>query len=274
MITHPFDAAAPTYDSDFTERRLGRWLRERVWEQLEPYAQAGTRVLELNCGTGEDALWLARRGCHVTATDVSPAMLTVAQRKAEAAAMGDRITFAVLDLNTLDETAEERKIKNQKSKIKNQPFDLVFSNFGGLNCVEDRPALAAWLAGQVRPGGHVALVPMGTLCPWEIGWHLVHGKPRTAFRRFRSGIAAHVGDGETVRVWYPTPRRLRAEFAPNFRHVKSVGIGTLLPPSYLDHLVERWPQRFSTLARADSKVGEHALASWLSDHYLTILQRK
>src|SRR5574341_1364692 len=62
---HPFDAAALTYDEIFTQRRLGSWLREMVRERL-PF-QPGDHILELGCGTGEDALWLAQRGISVTA---------------------------------------------------------------------------------------------------------------------------------------------------------------------------------------------------------------
>ncbi|NJN98346.1 MAG: class I SAM-dependent methyltransferase, partial [Anaerolineales bacterium] len=79
-----FDAFAAAYDDDFTHSLLGQLLRPRVWDILAQHFSAGQHVLELTCGTGEDALWLTRRGVHVTATDGSAAMVRQAEAKAEA----------------------------------------------------------------------------------------------------------------------------------------------------------------------------------------------
>jgi SAM-dependent methyltransferase len=253
---HPFDSTATAYDDTFTHRRLGVWLRGMVRAYV-PF-QAKQRVLELGCGTGEDALWLAERGVHITATDASAEMLDAAREKVGAAGLGDTVTLAHFDMNRPHDTPPEISAD----------YDGVLANFGALNCVENRPALAAFLAERVRHGGRVILVVMNPLCPWEIGWHLLHGKPRTAFRRLRGGEMAHTGGGQMIRVWYPSPGRLRREFAPAFRHVRTVGIGALLPPSYLDHLVERWPGTFARLARLDRRSGRYFPLTHLNDHYL------
>ena len=78
-----FDTFAETYDDDFTHSLLGRLLRPRVWDILAQHFTAGQHILELTCGTGEDAVWLARRGVHVTATDGSAEMVKKAKAKAE-----------------------------------------------------------------------------------------------------------------------------------------------------------------------------------------------
>ncbi len=95
-----FDAAATSYDADFTETQLARWLRETVQAHLAAAFGPGDHVLELGCGTGEDAIWLARRGVRVTATDVSQSMLDVAQHKAAAAGLSALIDFAAIDLSS------------------------------------------------------------------------------------------------------------------------------------------------------------------------------
>ncbi|HYN90030.1 MAG TPA: hypothetical protein VER55_15965, partial [Ardenticatenaceae bacterium] len=89
----------------------------------------------------------------------------------------------------------------------------------------------------------------------------------------RNGIEAHAGGGATVRVWYPSPRRLRAEFAPWFRPVRTVGIGVLLPPPYLDHLVERRPALFDRLRRIEGRVAGSFPATLFNDHYLIDFER-
>lgn len=66
-------------------------VREAV--ELEP----GT-ALDLGCGEGADAVWLAGRGWRVTAVDVSPTALRRAAAHADEAGVGERITFAEHDL--------------------------------------------------------------------------------------------------------------------------------------------------------------------------------
>jgi SAM-dependent methyltransferase len=256
-----FDAVAAAYDAQFTHHPLGQWMRKAVHRHLAACVQPGDSVLELGCGTGEDAIWLARLGARVTATDASAAMLEAAAAKAAAAGDADRLTFAQLDLEQPGrwEPADQ--------------YDFVLANFGVLNCLPDRRPLAAALARWMRPGGRVALVLMSPFCPWEIMWFGMHGRFYTAFRRFRSGEQAHVGNGATVRVWYPSPRRLRADFAPHFRPLYHAGIGVLLPPSYLSHLVTRWPRFFTRLAGWEHQLERHFPWSWCADHFLQLLER-
>lgn len=253
----PFDAIASTYDETFTNRQPGIWLRDMVRSYV-PF-QEGDHVLELGCGTGEDAVWLAQRGVQVTATDVSANMLQRAEQKINALKLSKLIHLSYLDMNEPNLTPA------------NTQYDGVFSNFGAVNCVADRHQLARFLSQQVRVDGTVILVLMGRLCIWEIGWYLLHGDAKTAFRRFRSGELAHVGAGDDIQVWFPSPTQLCREFAPWFRHEFTAGIGTLLPPSYLDHLVERWQRAFVAIAGIDRQLGRHLFN--LSDHYLVVFKR-
>ena len=50
------DAVASTYDQSFTQTPLGHVLRERVRQSLRNAFRPGQQLLELNCGTGEDAV--------------------------------------------------------------------------------------------------------------------------------------------------------------------------------------------------------------------------
>jgi SAM-dependent methyltransferase len=259
-----FDVAAPTYDADFSHRRLGRWLREAVHERVAPLFAPGDHVLELGCGTGEDAVWLAQRGLRVTATDASPAMLDITRGKVRAHNLQHLVEVERVDMAT---------VTRHSSLVTRHSFDGCFSNFGALNCVADRRPLGEALAECVRPGGRVALVLMAPLCAWEIAWHLLRGDARRAFRRLRQGAEAHAGGGRSVRVWYPSPRRLRAELAPHFRALEARAIGALLPPSYLASLAERWPRLFAALALLDQKLPARAPWPSIADHYLVVLER-
>lgn len=271
----PFDNVATGYDAAFTSQRLGQWLRAMVQERLATAFAPGQHVLELGCGTGEDALWLAQRGVHVTATDASPAMLAETRRKAERAGLGESVTVAALDMNGLGGQKPFPNPSPEKGGVfhHSKPFDGAFSNFGPLNCVADRRALFDMLANTIRPGGKLVLVVMGPVCPWEIGWFLSHGKLSAARRRFRSGGEARVGDS-TLRVWYPSQRRLRKELEPSFRTLEVAGIGLLLPPSDMGGLVERAPRLAERLAWIDRRMATTRPWRWLNDHYLLLLERR
>lgn len=261
-LSTPFDRAAAGYDERFTSRPLGRMLRDHVWSRATPFLPAGGHLLELGCGTGEDARFLAGRGHTIHATDSSRAMLEIAAAKAREAGVGDRIAFSLLDLAapTTYPTEDAR-------------YDGAYANFGPLNCVGERRQVARMLARVVRPGGVVVLVVMGPLCPWEIGVNLLAGRPRTAFRRWRDGGEARVGPTDRLPVWYPSPQRLAREFDGAFDRLHLAGIGFLLPTSEHAGLVERWPKVFRLLARMERRSGSYVPFPWLADHYLMVLRR-
>lgn len=280
----PFDAEAATYDDAFTATRLGRWLRDLVRPRLAAAFPPGSRVLELGCGTGEDAVWLGRRGVHVVATDAAPRMVQATRAKAARWGVADRVHPLVLRAEDLPPRSAlhhrlsaighpPSAIGYRPSAIRLLPFDGAFSNFGGLNCVADLRPVAQALAAWLRPGGTVTLVLMGPWCPWETVWYLAHGQPRLAVRRWRSGGATARIGGQTLRVFYPTPAQVAAAFAPLFRVTGQQAIGALLPPSYLSGLVDGYPAVFATLAAWEPRVAARWPFTHLNDHYLLELTR-
>lgn len=236
-----FDALAPTYDADFTATPLARALRGRVWARLDQLFPAGTNVLELACGTGEDARHLAQRGVRVVATDQSTAMLALAEAKTAHLP----VTVARLDLASpaLDPAIHAAA-----------PYAGVLSNFGGLNALPHHAALAAYLAPLVRPGGRLVLVVMGRYCAWEIGWHLLHLQPRRALRRLNPAGATSQAGGATFTVYYPSTAALRRDFAPHFRLDRVWPLGLCLPPTYLEPLTRRRWFPFRLAAALDRRL--------------------
>lgn len=258
----PFDAVAKFYDRDFTDTWLGQKLRRHVRRRIEPYLEPGMRVLELGCGTGEDTIWMARKGLHVTATDFSAEMLDIARSKADLEGLDEPPDFEILNIEAPAGNGDF-----------GPGFDLVWANFGVLNCIESRAPLAHWLDRAVRPDGLVAVTLMGRWCLWEILWFLAHGKGRSAFRRLRDGKTARLGRNSKIRVWYPSPRRLRNEFRPEFKIVARYGIGTLLPPTYLARMTVRWPRLFGYLADLDYWLAPYPPFWRFADHYLAIFSK-
>jgi ubiquinone/menaquinone biosynthesis C-methylase UbiE len=254
-----FDQVADRYDAEFTETPLGRALRQIVWSRLAEQGRPGMRVLEIGCGTGEDAVWLARQGIHVVATDVAPAMLAVTREKALRAGVAGKVETLVLD--AASPTSQSLLV------------DAAFSNFGALNCVNDLRPIARALAGWLKPGGRLVLVFINRWCAWEIAWHLIHLQPRVAFRRLRhDGVEARVGAGR-VRTWYPSIGSIRRTFAPEFELTRRMGLGVFLPPSYLEPVVAKRPGLFHRLSRLERATASRFPWSHLADHIIAEFQR-
>jgi ubiquinone/menaquinone biosynthesis C-methylase UbiE len=272
MLTATFDPVAAAYDDEFTRTPIAQLMRRAVWARADAHYHAGMRVLELGCGTGEDAIHLARRGIYVTATDASTNMLAVTQQKVERAGVGDRIETAQLDMNN--------PTSNFHLPTPNPQFDGVFSNFGALNCVTNYQLLITNLHRWTKPGARVVLVVMGPFCLWEIAWHLAHLQPRQALRRLaRDGALATAG-GAQMRVYYPSPSRLITLCAPYFKRLRLSGLGVFLPPPYVQGsqtkgsnlATDYW--LLNTLNRFERHVDSCWPLNQCGDHYILELERR
>jgi SAM-dependent methyltransferase len=254
-----FDLLAPTYDKDFTGSPIARWLRDQTYRRLDSLLHGGDSVLELGCGTGEDALYLARRGVRVLATDASEEMLALAGAKAEGEPL---MSVQTLDIGNLHESDELQFI------------DGAFANFGVLNCLSEWRTLAAWLAARIKPGGMVAFGVMAPFCLWEMGWHSLHADFRTAFRRVRGQTTFQPsGSGEQMTICYPTARRLERDFAPYFRRVMLRPLGLFLPPSDVYGMIEKRPRLLRSLVGLEQRFGNASAFALFADHYWIELKR-
>ncbi len=132
--------------------------RDRVWSgrvNLRLAEVAGDltpgTALDLGCGEGGDAIWLAEKGWHVVAVDISDTALGRAAAEAKSRGVADRIEFVQHDLS---ETFPEGT------------FDLVSSHFLHSRVRLERPRILRNAAQAVRPGGVLMIVDHGSAPPW------------------------------------------------------------------------------------------------------------
>jgi len=259
----PFDAIAEQYDETFSSSIIGQLQRGAVWKELGKCFRPGDRVLDLGCGTGVDACFLAERGVDVVGCDKSLQMLRVAERR----------------IASLSPTASSVRLRHVpaeeiSSLSRDGLFDGALSNFGAVNCIDDVAKLAEDMGSILKPGATLLLCLMGPVCVWETVWYLLHGKPGKAFRRFRRrSVPATLSGGGALDVYYRSVPYMRSKFAPEFR-VKSIrGIGVAVPPSY----VEVWARRFPGLVRfganADRYLGSCPGIRGFADHLLLRFER-
>lgn len=289
MPRAPFDALAEDYDRRFASTEPGRLLRGRIWEEADRHFSPGDRILDLGCGSGEDTLHLARRGCRVVALDASAAMLRRTRDKAITAGLASNVRVAQakigsrrgggLPLHAAAETeyrSIEAETRDAGRAVEKRPrgFDGAIASFGVLNCVDDLAAAADDLARSLRPGAVFIASVMPPACLWEFAWYLRAGDGRSAFRRLRrSGARADFGSGE-MRVRYPGPRSLRRAFEPWFRQRSLAPLGLFIPPSYVWAWLAARPELASRLRRWDRATSSRSALAGFADHYLMVLERR
>jgi ubiquinone/menaquinone biosynthesis C-methylase UbiE len=249
-----FDNAAPLYDEQFTHTTVGKAQRDQVWKVIKKIAPTkDSNVLEINCGTGEDADKWAQLGHSIHATDLSAGMIKTAQQKFP------ELTFSVLDAREIGSIG--------------QSHDIIFSNFGGLNCLspEELENFLSDSISAVTPNGKLILVIMGKKCTWDRVFMVLKRKWKERKRRNTNDfISVHV-DGTQVKTWYYSPKDIRSMAQGKYRVTKQKPIGLFVPPSYLSGYFKRKKNLLSFLRFLDKWLSFPSLSNY-SDHYLICLE--
>ena len=239
-----FSRKADVYDEYCENHPVIRWARTLVRQAAIGCLPRDASILELNAGTGSDAAYFVQQGYRVHATDVAGGMIAGIQKKIRSLNRGNQFTVQALSFTRLDQ-------------VEKGPYDLVFSNFGGLNCIPELDLVTKDLPRLLKPGGFVLCVIMPPVCPWELAQGL-RGKFRLARRRWnRDGILANV-EGAQVHTWYHPPKQVIEAFGPNFRLVKQQSLSLFCPPSYMDTFPHRFPSLTHFLLQMDERFGGRA----------------
>lgn len=255
-----FDSQATEYDEVFTRSTIGRAQRNAVWKRATSLFSPGSHILELNCGTGEDALFLARLGMSVVACDASEQMIKLARQRKKEEYPGADVRFEHLPIERLTTLTTFTQ------------FDGVFSNFSGLNCVTDLENTSKQLSDLVKGGAPLLLCLSTRVCLWEIFYYLFCGNMRKAFRRCKGRTDAKLG-GVSFPVYYHSIHRLRSFFEPAFKLKTYTGIGILVPPSYLEFWAKKHPHFLHLLQRIDAMVCTWPFFRMIGDHVLLQFER-
>ncbi|MEP7171832.1 MAG: methyltransferase domain-containing protein [Bacteroidota bacterium] len=261
ISTSAFDTIALSYDKDFTFSNIGRLQRARVHHFLEnilPKNQA-LEILEINCGTGEDAIWLAKKGHHVIATDASESMIEIANEKCKM----QNAEFVMCSFNKLREHYSNKK------------FDVIFSDFGGLNCIDDvqLKKLSADLFLLLKPYGKFIAVIMGRKCVWEQFYFLFKLNFKKAFRRLSKNSVDAIFDFQIQKTFYYAPEEFKKITEVEFRVAMKKPIGITIPPSYLEPFF-RNKIRLLKILNFKEKLFSFSFLSNFADHYFIVMEKK
>lgn len=235
-----FSRTAEKYDSFAEDHPHLTRMRNKVYAHLTRHLEPGANILELNSGSGTDAVYLAQHGFQVHATDIAPGMLQRLQNKVENFGLGDRLTYQELSFTNMEQ-------------VQGGDYDALFSNLGGLNCIPELGVVIRKIPEVLRPGGLITWVLMPNVCLWELAM-LFTGKVGFALRRFsRNGKISHL-EGLHFMVYYFSPHKVVEAFGTKFNLVEIEGLSVITPTAESKNFAKRFPRLYRTLSWLDDRV--------------------
>ncbi|HRF75915.1 MAG TPA: methyltransferase domain-containing protein [Chitinophagales bacterium] len=257
-----FDAVAKQYDNEFSYSAVGKAQRACVWRHLGAILPSKkVQILEMNCGTGEDAIRFIKLGHSVLLTDVSNEMVTTATNKLEQEGLTN-FTTSIWNLKDTFPLASDK-------------YDLIFSNFGGWNCLSksELMALATQCEKLLSRDGKIVAVVMGRKCLWEKWYFRFKHKPEEQKRRLLTTPSkARLDKVTAVDTWYYSPDEI-AQLFSGFAVTKIKPIGLFIPPSYLNPFFSHKLFLLKILTRLDKLFSFSKLSNY-ADHFLIVLEKK
>ncbi|HUB60518.1 MAG TPA: class I SAM-dependent methyltransferase [Puia sp.] len=263
QVAAAFSKQARSFDDYDAGNTIIHYKRNRVREHVLRYLPAEGWVLELNAGTGTDAVWFAERGYRVHATDIAEGMQERLKEKVRIRGLGDKVTTELCSFTALTRLRERG------------PFDLIYSNFAGLNCTGELDRVLGSFSSLLKPGGQVSLVILPGFCLWEL-LMVFRGKFRTAFRRVisgRRGTRSHV-EGHYFRCWYYSPAYVIRNLGPQYELLSVEGLCTLVPPSYMEGFAEKHPMAYRVLRVLENKWKGRWPWKAMGDYYIISFRKK
>lgn len=246
------------YDEYEKSNKILEWMRQQVYDAALKYLKSGNKILELNSGTGTDALYFAKLGFEVLCTDLSDGMIEIISEKIKKENPGNRIRVLQCSYTELD-------------KISGEKFDFIFSNFGGLNCIKDLTAVTRHFPNLLNENGKVCLVIMPLVCPWEI-MQVIKFNFKFAFRRFsKFGADANV-EGVSFKTYYFSYKKIKSALRSKFKIIYKQGLAVFTPIPQMENFIKKHPTFVKLLQKLDEMFSKHFPLNLVGDHLIIIAE--
>ncbi len=257
-----FDSVAADYDGPRGNNDLIQDMRSEMWRWLDATFAPGSRLIDIGCGTGLDAVRMARLGHHITATDWSAQMANRTSGRAASERLTERVQVLAVGAHEL------HRLDGPGS------YDGAYSNLGPLNCVPDLDEVARECSRLLRPRGALVFTVMGRLCPWEILHYLRRRNWARIALRFARGLVPVGMNKHTVWTRYYGPREFFRPFARHFSLQHHRGICVFAPPPYLSSIREHHRAAYERLWHLDRKMAGWPLLRASGDHFLIVMRKR
>jgi ubiquinone/menaquinone biosynthesis C-methylase UbiE len=255
-----FSKQSVNYDQVDSDNIILQNLRAQVYKHVKKFLNPKSKILELNAGTGIDALHFVFQGHFVHATDLSDGMVKQINKKIESYNLQARLSCQQLSYENLDLLTENN-------------FDFVFSNFGGLNCIDDLTEVTKNLPLLLKKDAIITWVIMPKICPTE--WlGAIKGNLKFAFRRLqKNGVLAHL-EGQYFKTYYHSLSKIKEAFGPRFEFLQteSLALFSLQPHSGI--FAKKFPRAYEFSRKLDRLFRNIYPFSHWGDHIIVTFRFK
>jgi len=268
LLEARFDRAAKSYDLVYgppSGSRPGNpllcWLRDEHLAIVRDLVAPGAALLDIGCGTGEEALALARDGYSVLGIDVSPGMVWHAQAKLTGHGIRRGVLFKVLPAGRLANLDERG------------PFQGAFASLGTLNTEPDLPGVAQGLHELLEPGAPFVATVMGRRCLFESLYNWRRLKPGASLDRSGDWKESRAGaSGVVAPVKFYDPDEFVAPFGGHFTVEVVMAFPLWLPPVHLHTVYSEHPARYARLLARERRMRTWKPFRARGDHFLMVLR--
>jgi 2-polyprenyl-3-methyl-5-hydroxy-6-metoxy-1,4-benzoquinol methylase len=257
-----FDSVAADYDGPRGNNLLIQDMRKEMWRWLDATFAPRSRLIDLGCGTGLDAVRMAGLGHRITATDWSPQLVARTADRALRESVTDRVVASRIGAHEL------RRLEGDGE------FDGVYSDLGALNCVPDLADVSSACARLLKPAGALVFTVIGRVCPWEIAHYALRRRWARLGIRFARELVPVGMNGHTIWTRYYTPREFYRAFDRDFELEHYRGLCLFAPPPYLTGVQDALPRAYDWLWRLDRRTAGWPGLRSMGDHFLIVMRKR
>jgi len=253
-----FDDASHEYDQDEMMNLIRRVMRTRSLQVLKATFRPRQRILEVGCGTGTEAIELARSNIRIVATDISPQMIAQTKRRVESEKLEDRIRveqLAAHDIGILEAQYGPRS------------FDGAYSSFGALNCEPRLKEFVSSLSGLLKPRSSFICSVMNSFCLFDLVLNSILLKRTERL----ANVIASLGTPELLPRYYSV-----GEFSKMFRGFTIAevrALPTFLPPPYFEKHLRLLRPAMLKISSLDWELGRFYPFNRIGDHFIITFRR-
>ncbi len=214
-----FNWAADTIETTATQNPVILWMCNTSRREILATFPAGAALVEIGCGTGADAVFLAERNYRIAAVDISDRMVELSRKRASAQKVEGRVFVW---------RGRLQDVAGELGRSQWCPFDGAYANFS-LAYEDSLREVAATVRSLLKPGARFVFTLPNRLCLSEPAIALARLRIRRALGRFREPRLATI-HGMTVRVHLYTPSHVRKILRGLFDIETIAGVPVFMPP--------------------------------------------
>jgi ubiquinone/menaquinone biosynthesis C-methylase UbiE len=262
-VSGAFDSAAEEYDFTISNNYINSWIRKASIAEIVMRSRPSDNLLEIGCGTGEEAIKISKYVNRVVATDVSEQMLKLLELKLRAKRLGSKVVPVLLrasDVGMMSDFTGGRG------------FDIVYSLNGALNC---EPAIGRFVYGLddvLKEGGYFICSVRNTLCASEFVTHLAAMQLRKTSPRKHQPQMVSVG-GRDIPAYYYPPSIFEHFFEGRLKLVRRLALPAVMPPAYLSDYYLGLGRLRAVLERLEAMVAHRFPMNLLGDQTLFVFRK-